>query len=84
MSIIVTITGKLESMKRKEAAKLIRTRTNAVFKERGVTYDTNYLVATDLSTLKAKRATAIGVKIITEKTMLRYIKKGKFPDNSKP
>ena len=83
MSIIVSITGKLESMERKEAAKLIETKTNAVFK-RDITYDTNYLIATEFNTSKAKKAAAIGVAIISEKDMLRYIDKGKFPVNSKP
>ena len=70
-------------MERKEAAKLIETKTNAVFK-RDITYDTNYLVATEFNTSKAKKAAAIGVAIISEKDMLRYIDKGKFPVNSKP
>ena len=82
MSVIVRITGRLKSMKRKEASNLINKKTNAVFKEKGLTHDTNYLVATNLKTLKYKRAISIGVKIISEKQMISYIKKGIFPDNS--
>ena len=68
-------------MERKEAAKLIETKTNAVFK-RDITYDTNYLVATEFNTSKAKKAAAIGVAIISEKDMLRYIDKGKSKNKS--
>ena len=82
MSVIVRITGRLKSMKRKEAANLIKKQTNAVFKERGLTYDTNYLVSADSKTLRHKRAISIGVKVISEKQMISYIKKGIFPDNS--
>ncbi|MDC0624684.1 BRCT domain-containing protein [Alphaproteobacteria bacterium] len=82
-NIIVSITGTLESMQRSEAAKLINEKTNATF-NKGVTLETNYLVATDFTSSKAKKAAKYGVDIINEKELLEFINSGEFPQNLKP
>lgn len=79
----VAITGKLESMERKEAADLINTRTNAEW-VKSVTYETNYLVATRFDSGKAKKAAEIGVAVISEQEMLKFIEGGHFPEIDAP
>lgn len=81
MNVIVIITGKLKNIKRKEAAELINKKTNAFLKERGFSKDVNYLVCANKKTFKYKKAKQNGTKIISEKQMMSYIKKGKFPNN---
>lgn len=79
----VAITGKLENMERKEAADLINTRTNAEW-VKSVTYETNYLVATRFDSGKAKKAAEIGVAVISEQEMLKFIEGGQFPEIDVP
>ena len=79
----VAITGKLESMERKEAADLINTRSNAEW-VKSVTYETNYLVATRFDSGKAKKAADIGVAVISEQEMLKFIEEGQFPEIDVP
>lgn len=82
MTVKVSITGQL-SMSRKEAVRLIESRTNACFSAE-VSYDVNYLVASRFDTDKAKRAAKIGVSVISEAEMMEFIERGVFPENSKP
>ena len=83
MNVIISITGKLKNIKRKEAADLINIKTNAFLKERGFSKEVNYLVCANKKTFKYKKAKKNGTKIISEKQMMSYIKKGKFPNSKK-
>jgi hypothetical protein len=82
MAVKVSITGTL-SMPRKEAVRLIESRTNAHFSPE-VTYDVSYLVASRFDTNKARRAAQIGVSVISEAEMMQHIDDGCFPENRKP
>ena len=65
------------SRPRHELVALIESGTNARFSER-VTYRTNYLVASRFDTHKAKHAAKLGVRIINEQEMMRFIEQGHF------
>jgi hypothetical protein len=78
----IAITGTL-SMPRKEAVRLIESRTGATFSEQ-VTYDTNYLIAARFDTNKARRAAALGVTVISEADFLAFVEQGAFPPNRLP
>lgn len=76
------MTGKLIGFTRKEAKAVIEG-LDAEFSTT-VTYDTNYLVAADLATGKAKKAAQIGVEVITEAEFEYFIDAGAFPENRVP
>lgn len=78
----VCVTGKLIGFTRKEAKAAIED-LDAEFSTT-VTYDTNYLVAASLTTSKAKKASQIGVEVITEAELEEFIDAGAFPDNKLP
>lgn len=78
----VSLTGTLEGLKRKEAIALIES-VGAEY-SKGVTYDTNYLVATKLDSSKAVRAREIGVEVITQSEFEDFIEQGNFPENDLP
>ena len=78
----VCVTGKLEGFTRKEAKAAIEA-VHAEFSTT-VTYDTNYLVAASLTTSKAKKASQIGVDVITEAEFEDFIEYGAFPNNKLP
>lgn len=78
----ICVTGKLASFTRKEAQSAIED-LGAEFSTT-VTYDTNYLVAAALTTSKAKKASQIGVEVITEAEFEDFIDAGTFPENRLP
>ncbi|MDA7425574.1 BRCT domain-containing protein [Thalassococcus lentus] len=78
----VCVTGKLVGFTRKEAKAAIES-LDAEFSTT-VTYDTNYLVAASLKTGKAKKASQIGVDVITEAEFEDFLDAGAFPDNKLP
>src|SRR5579871_832417 len=81
MAVKVAITGAL-SKTREEIVQSIESATNAQF-SRGVTYDTDYLVASRFDTNKAKRAAKLGITVISESEMWKFISKGAFPETEK-
>lgn len=78
----VSLTGTLDGLKRSEAVKMIE----AVGAEysKGVTYETNYVVATRLDSAKAVKAREIGVEVITQSEFEDFIEQGSFPVNDLP
>ena len=72
------ITGSL-AMVRAEAIELVENKTNAKFVSK-VNGNTDYLVSARTDTVKAKKARLHGTKVITEKELMAYVKKGKFPE----
>lgn len=80
--IEVVVTGTLEGMTRKEAGEVIEG-LGAKFSKR-VTYETNYLVATKLDSIKALRARELGVEVISQSEFQDFVDAGNFPENDKP
>jgi hypothetical protein len=75
-AVHVAITG-TPSRPRHEVVALLESKTNASFSER-VTYETNYLVAARLDTIKARRAAKLGVSLVSEQDMMNCIEQGYF------
>ena len=82
MAVKVAITGAL-SKPRKEIVQWIERTANAQFSS-GVTYETDYLVASRFDTSKAKRAAKLGITVISESEMREFISKGAFPETERP